>query len=69
MMALQFMLLQSAGDKIVLLPAWPKEWNVAFKLHAPKQTIVEGVLQDGKVERLNVMPKEREKDVVIMPVQ
>ena len=36
------MLMQTVGDKIILLPAWPRDWDVDFKLHAPKQTIVEG---------------------------
>ena len=43
MKTLQAMLLQTDGRQIFLLPAWPKEWDVEFKLHAPQQTIVEGV--------------------------
>ena len=34
---LQFMLLQSDGDKLYVLPAWPKTWNVSFKLHAAEE--------------------------------
>ena len=30
--ALQRMLVQEAGDKILLLPAWPADWDVDFKL-------------------------------------
>jgi hypothetical protein len=29
------MLMQTVGRKILLLPAWPKNWNADFKLHAP----------------------------------
>lgn len=65
MIGLQEMLMQTIGDKILLFPTWPKEWNVDFKLHAPQNTDVEVVYQEGKVVKLNVTPKEREKDVVI----
>jgi len=33
---LQSMLLQSDGNKIFLLPAWPENWDVSFKLCAAK---------------------------------
>ena len=63
MTALQRMLMQCEGKKILLLPAWPAEWDVAFKLHAPYQTTVEGEVKDGKLVRLNVVPEARRKDV------
>ncbi|MEI6678233.1 MAG: DUF5703 domain-containing protein [Mariniphaga sp.] len=63
---LQFMVSQSVNDKIYLLPAWPKNWNVSFKLHAPKQTTIEGEYRDGKLSNLKVTPKSRLKDVVNM---
>lgn len=59
------MLLQPVDGKILLLPAWPKAWDVSFKLHAPKQTTVECVYRHGKIEKLEVLPKERAKDVVL----
>ncbi len=68
-MALQTMLLQSDGDTIRLFPAWPKEWDVEFKLHAPRNTIVEGVYRDGQVVRLQVTPAARMKDVVQLAPQ
>ena len=61
---LQAMLLQTNGDKILLLPAWPKGWDVEFKLHAPKSTTVEGVYRRGKIEKLVVTPDERRKNLV-----
>lgn len=64
MTALQAMILQCDGDKIYLMPAWSKDWNVNFKLHAPKNTVISGVWQDGKMTNLTVEPKEREKDVI-----
>ena len=39
--ALQYMALQYDGENIVLLPAWPRDWNAHFKLHAPRDTTVE----------------------------
>jgi len=63
MKTLQAMLLQTDGQKIFLLPAWPKEWNVDFKLHAPQQTVVEGVYRDGKMQSLRVTPESRRADV------
>lgn len=63
---LQCMLIQPRGDKILLLPAWPREWNVSFKLHAPKNTVVECEYRDGEVVRLDVTPESRRKDVKIM---
>lgn len=63
--AIQAMLLQGDGEKIALLPAWPKEWDVEFKLHAPGNTIVECVFHKGRVERLHVTPDVRLKDTEI----
>jgi len=63
---LQYMLLQSDGNKLYLFPAWPKNWDVNFKLHAPYKTTVEGELRGGKVVSLKVSPKSREADVVNM---
>jgi hypothetical protein len=64
MIGLQEMLLQVDGDKIYLFPAWPKTWDVHFKLNAPYQTTVEVALKNGKVEMLNVVPESRKKDVI-----
>jgi hypothetical protein len=69
MTALQRMLLQTEGRKILLFGAWPKEWDVDFKLHAPMKTTVEGVYRDGKLQQLKVVPRSRTKDVVRMQPQ
>ncbi|NQY08365.1 MAG: hypothetical protein HRT71_02490 [Flavobacteriales bacterium] len=66
MIGVQEMLMQTIGDQIVLFPAWPKDWDVDFKLNAPYQTVVEVVLKDGKVVELKVTPESRKKDVVLM---
>ncbi|MCX7428069.1 MAG: DUF5703 domain-containing protein [Planctomycetia bacterium] len=64
MMALETMLLQADAGKILVLPAWPKSWDVAFKLHAPGRTTVEGVYRSGKFESLKVTP---ERPVEVCP--
>jgi hypothetical protein len=64
MVGLQEMLLQTAGNKIYLFPAWPKDLNVHFKLYATGQTIVECSLKEGKIQSLIITPQAREKDVV-----
>lgn len=66
MIGLQEMLMQTVGRKILLIPAWPKEWNVNFRLHAPHNTVVRGIYRDGEFEKLTVSPKSRHKDVQIM---
>ncbi len=65
MQTLQLMLLQCEGDAIALLPAWPRAWDVAFKLHAPHQTTVEAELKGGKLVRLVVEPPARQRDVIL----
>lgn len=64
LMALQTMLLQAEGEAIYLFPAWPKAWDVEFKLHAPRNTTIEGEYRDGSVKKLFVTPPDREKDLV-----
>ncbi|MEG1586023.1 MAG: hypothetical protein RR346_04035, partial [Bacteroidales bacterium] len=61
--ALQEMLMQCNDREILLAPAWPKDWDVKFKLHAPYQTVVSGEIRNGRLKSLIVTPKEREKDV------
>lgn len=65
MVGLQDMLMQTSGNKIHLLPAWPSGWDCDFKLHAPHNTIVEGSIRNGKIEKLQVTPQSRKKDIVI----
>ena len=68
MKALQAMLLQPDpySEKIYLLPAWPKDWDASFRLHAPNQTTVECEFRDGRIAKLIVTPAERRKDVVVV---
>jgi len=65
MTALQRMLVQYDGDEIYLFPAWPKGWDVEFKLNAPYNTIIEGSIKNGNIESLIVNPESRMEDVII----
>jgi hypothetical protein len=65
MIALQEMLMQTDGEKIYLLPAFPAAWEVSFKLHAPYQTTVEATVKGGKITELKVTPEVRRKDIII----
>jgi alpha-L-fucosidase 2 len=64
-LGLQSMLVQNNGRQILLLPAWPKEWDAQFKLAAPFRTTVEGEVRHGKIVRLTVTPAARRKDVLV----
>ena len=65
MIAVQEMLMQEVGDTLYLFPAWPKEWDVRFKLHASRGTIVEAELRQGKVINVHVTPaRDKEKIIV-----
>ncbi len=60
------MLLQSdpldLGGKIRVLPAWPKDWNVDFKLHAMGNTTVRGIYENTLLATV-ITPDSRSKDV------
>jgi alpha-L-fucosidase 2 len=61
---LQQMLLQTDGRRLLLLPAWPKDWDADFKLHAPYRTTIEGKVRKGRLTELVVTPAGRRVDVV-----
>jgi hypothetical protein len=66
---LQSMLLQSDGNKIFLLPAWPENWDVSFKLCAANSTTIDCEYRDGKVQSLKVSPESRRNDIVDMSTE
>jgi hypothetical protein len=63
--ALQRMLVQEAGQKILLLPAWPANWDVDFKLHIARQTTISGRVVGGKLVDWTIEPTARRKDVIV----
>jgi hypothetical protein len=56
---------QCEGDRMLLLPAWPQTWDAEFKLHAPYQTTVEGVIRDGKLIEYKVTPESRKNNLTV----
>lgn len=65
MIGLQEMLIQTDGRTVVLLPAWPKNWNAEFRLRAPYLTTVEGAVRNGELQFLRVDPPERSADLLV----
>jgi hypothetical protein len=65
-LAVQYMLLQTRGDNIILFPAWPQGWDVHFKLFTSRQTSVEVTCVNGKITLLNVSPPSRRSAVQIV---
>ncbi len=55
---------EGPGEKLRLLSAWPADWDVDFRLHAPRQTVVEGRVRDGQLVSWIVTPERRREDVV-----
>jgi hypothetical protein len=62
----QLMAFQTLGDKIFLLPAWPRDWNCSFKFHAPQATTISGLYSNGVIQQLEITPASRVKDVILM---
>jgi alpha-L-fucosidase 2 len=54
MIALQRMVMHAEPGRLELLPAWPAEWNVDFRLHAPGGRVVSGRWADGAWHALDV---------------
>ncbi len=69
MTALQTMLLQADGNQFYLFPAWPKDWNVSFKLHAPGNTTVQGLYRDGNLLELSVEPEAHLDQLTVLTPQ
>jgi hypothetical protein len=66
MVVLQEMLLQNGEHgELLLLQAWPREWDAKFNLHAHRLTTIEGEVKGGKLTRLVVTPPQRAKDVLL----
>lgn len=62
---LQLMVLQPVKEKIYILPAFPWEWSVSFRLHAPQGTVVTCRYEKGSLVECETQPPERMADVVI----
>ncbi len=67
--ALQRMLVQESGNKILLLPAWPASWDADFKLHLSGNSIIRGKVSNGKLTEWSITPETRRQDVVVKKPQ
>lgn len=56
MIGLQEMVMQTPGDAIHLFPAWPRDWDVDFRLHAPHGVRIDASLRAGQLVSLVVEP-------------
>jgi len=65
MTGVQSMLLQNVGNSIRVLPAWPSAWNVDYKLQAFDNTTVRVIATGSTINQLDVLPSNRQKDVVL----
>jgi hypothetical protein len=65
-LGIQYMLLQTRGNAILLFPAWPAGWDVHFKLYTAQNTVVEVVCIKGKITLLTVTPASRRSAVQIV---
>jgi hypothetical protein len=66
MIGVQEMLLQESGDSIYLLPAWPKNWDVNFKLHLSGNRTVECIYKNGKIDKLYINNKSADEKKIII---
>ena len=64
---LQQMVLQTEGKTIRLLPAFPREWSVRFKLWADRDTCVEAEYTAGRLTAWRITPDSRRSDVIVPP--
>lgn len=64
MSGVQEMLLQEIDGKLLVLPAWPRDVDVNFKLWADHNTFVQVHYENGKLD-CRVEPAARAKDLVL----
>lgn len=50
-------------DQVILGPARPSAWDVAFRLHASRNTVVKGEVRAGQVVGLLVTPESRKAEI------
>ena len=65
MNTIQTMLVQAEGNDVYLVPAWPAEWNVKFKLHVPGNRQVEGEWKNGKMVSVKKYPAGNDAEVIV----
>ncbi|MCP4848573.1 MAG: hypothetical protein GY899_11570 [Verrucomicrobiaceae bacterium] len=57
------MLIEPTGKRVCVLPGWPVEHDIAFRIDSITGLGVEVVYQGGEIKRLEVYPKQRTSEV------
>lgn len=65
MNTIQTMLMQTENNDVYLVPAWPAEWNVKFRLHVPGNKQVEGEWRNGKMIGVKKYPESSDTNIII----
>ena len=60
---LRSLLIASTGKRVCVLPGWPLDRDVAFRVNSENGLGIEVAYTGGKLERLEVHPKQRTSDV------
>lgn len=61
---LQEMVMQVREGKIYLLPAFPKEWDVSFRLHPDKNTVITAAYKKGMLGKVEVIPESARERII-----
>ena len=61
--SLRSMLIASSGKRVCVLPGWPLDRDVAFRVDSESGLGIEVSYSGGKIERLEVHPKQRTSEV------
>ena len=67
--ALQRMLVQEVDDKILLLPAWPADWDTDFKLRLKHGAVITGMVKNGKLVSWDIKPASKRSQVIVYEPQ
>lgn len=65
LLTLQEMVMQAYDNKVYVLPAFPNDWNVSFKLYIPGENSISGVYKEGKWMKKPVLRKKTNQKIVI----
>jgi hypothetical protein len=61
--SLSSMLIQANGKRVCVLPGWPVDRDISFRIDSITGLGVELVYQSGEIKRLEVYPKQRTSEV------
>lgn len=67
---MQSMLLTfDVNDNVYLLPAWPENWNVRFKLYAPGNQVITAKYENGVLDYTTSKPEKADKIIDMMTLE